>query len=189
MAYLSYTKEVPGIADVFLRDPGLYGPLLQFIEGVMTRPSELTKVEREMIAAHVSKRNGCGFCLGAHHWTLAALDVGWEVIEALESGDDSEEISPRLRQMLRFAEKLTATPERMEQGDVDALTKAGWSEQAVEDAINVIALFNYVNRIVDALGIEGEEPYFKRIGKVLANSGYAPLIQTARARSTAEQAA
>jgi hypothetical protein len=37
MAHLSYTKDFPGIADVFLRDPGLYAPLLQFIEGVMTR--------------------------------------------------------------------------------------------------------------------------------------------------------
>ncbi len=184
MSYLSYTKDLPGIADVFLRDPALYGPLLQFIEGVMTRPSELTKVEREMIASHVSKQNGCGFCQGAHRWTLAALDVGWDVIEALESGGDSKEISPRLRQMLRFADSLTQAPERVGQADINALLKAGWSEQAIEDGINVIALFNYVNRIVDALGIEGEEPYFRRIGKALAGSGYAPLIGSAHKRGS-----
>ena len=33
MAYLSYTQGFPGIVGVFLRDPALYAPLLQFIEG------------------------------------------------------------------------------------------------------------------------------------------------------------
>ncbi len=184
MPYLSHAKNFKGVADVFLRDPALYAPLLQFIEGVMTRPSELSKAEREMIAAHVSKRNGCDFCLGAHRWTLAAMEIGWATIEALEDGPDGDGIDARLRAMLRFADKLTATPERMGQKDVDALLAAGWSEQAVEDAINVIALFNYVNRLVDAIGIEGEESYFRQIGKALASQGYAPLIDNALKRAS-----
>lgn len=180
MAYLSYTKNMPGVADVFLRDPDLYGPLLQFIEGVMTRPSDLTKAEREMIAAHVSRQNGCDFCVGAHRWTLAAMDVDRATLDALEAGPESEALPPRMRAMLRFAEKLTHEPERMGQADIDALTAAGWSEQAVEDAINVIALFNYVNRLVDALGLENDEAYFRRIGRALASRGYAPLLDSAR---------
>jgi uncharacterized peroxidase-related enzyme len=180
MAYLSYTKDMPGVADVFLRDPELYAPLVQFLEGVMTRTSELTKAEREMIAAHVSQHNGCDFCVGAHSWTLAAMDVDRATIEALEAGSESEAFSPRMRAMLRFAEKLTGEPERMGQADIDALTAAGWPEQAVEDAINVIALFNYVNRLVNALGLENEEAYFRRIGRALASGGYAPLLDSVR---------
>lgn len=184
MTYLSYTQGFRGVADVFLRDPGLYAPLLQFIERVMTRDSELTKAEREMIAAHVSKRNGCAFCLGVHRSTLAAMEIGWATMEALAEGPDGERIDDRLRAMLRFAEKLTETPERMGQGDVDALLAAGWSEQAVEDAINVVSLFNYVNRLVDAIGIEGDETYFRQVGGMLASKGYAPLIATAQRRAT-----
>ena len=183
MAYLSYTKDMPGVADVFLRDPELYAPLLQFIEGVMTRPSELTKAEREMIAAHVSHRNGCDFCVGAHRWTLAAMDIDWTVIDALKEGAESADLTPRLRAMLRFAETLTAEPARMGQADIDAVTAAGWSEQAVEDAINVVALFNYVNRLVVALGLENDDAYFRRIGRALANQGYAPLLDKARPRA------
>ena len=104
MSHLSYTKTYRGIADVFLRDADLYAPLLQFIANVMTRDSQLTKAEREMIAAHVSKRNGCGFCLGAHRWTLAAMEVGWSTIEALEDEADNAAIDERLRLILRFAE-------------------------------------------------------------------------------------
>ena len=84
---------------------------------------------------------------------------------------------------MRFAEKLTVEPARISQADIDALTAAGWSEQAVEDAINVIALFNYVNRLVDALGLDNDEAYFRRIGRVLASQGYAPLLDGARRRA------
>ena len=176
MSHLSYSKDFQGVADVFLRDAGLYAPLLQFIETVMTRPSDLTKAEREMIAAHVSKLNDCGFCLGAHRWTLAAMDISPALIDEIEDGAS---VDGKMRAILTFAGKLTRDPGAVRQSDIDAVTSAGWSEQAVEDAINVTALFNYVNRLVDAFGIEGNETYFKHVGQMLASQGYAPLVKSA----------
>ena len=179
MSHLSHSKNFKGVADVFLRDPDRYGPLLQFIEAVMVKESDLTKAEREMIASHVSKLNGCDFCLGAHKWTLAAMDIDLRLIEAAEAGPDADAIDDKLRPILRFAAKLTKTPHEVGQADIDVLKAAGWSDQAIEDATNVTALFNYVNRLVDAFGIKGEEPYFKQIGAALAMQGYAPLIDRA----------
>ena len=178
MPTLSYAKDFQGVADVFLRDPGRYTPLLQFIESVMAGESDLTKAEREMIAAYVSKLNGCDFCLGAHKWTLAALDVDLKTIEAAEAGPEAEGVEEKLRPLLRFAGKLTRNPEAVGQADVDALLAAGWSEQAVEDTINLASLFNYVNRLVDAFGIKGSESYFKQVGRALATRGYEPLIRS-----------
>ena len=179
MSYLSYTKDFQGVAEVFLRDAKRYAPLLQFIETVMTGESALGKAEREMIAAHVSKLNGCGFCLGAHTWTLAAMDIDPRSIEAVESGPEAEGLDDKLRPILRFATKLTCTPEAVGHADIETLRAAGWSDQSIEDAVNVVALFNYVNRLVDALGIEGNEATFKQIGATLAKHGYAPLVQSA----------
>ncbi len=177
MAYLGHAKTYKGVADVFLRDPDRYGPLLLFIDAVMTGKSELSKAEREMIASHVSKLNGCRFCLGAHKWTLAAMDIDPNLIAAAEAGVDSNHLDERMQSVLRFAAKLTRKPKDIDQSDIDALLNAGWSDQAVEDAINVISIFNYVNRLFDAFGIEGSESYFKQVGKVLATEGYAPLIE------------
>lgn len=182
MPYLSQTKDAAGLADVFLRDAKRYTPLLQFIEAVMAGPSDLSKAEREIIAAHVSKLNDCDFCLGAHIWTLTALDVDFNIIKAVEDGPEADAIDAKLRPILRFATKLTQSPEEVRQGEIELLQKAGWSDQAIEDAINVVALFNYVNRLVDALGIEADEPYFKQIGAILATQGYTPLIETALKR-------
>lgn len=180
MAYLSYTKGLPGVADVFLRDASLYKPLLQFIEGVMTRPSDLSKPEREILAEHVSRINGCDFCVGAHRWTLSAMGVDWTTIDALADGERSTHLTDKIRVLLGFAEKLTRTPDKMGESDIKPLIDAGWGEQAIEDAINVISLFNYVNRLVDALGIENGEDYFRMVGKTLAKSGYAPLLANAK---------
>ena len=99
--------------------------------------------------------------------------------EAVEAGPDAEGVDERLRPILRFAGKLTRTPEDIGQSDIDVLRAAGWSDQAIEDTINVVSLFNYVNRLVDAFGIKGEESYFKQIGAALATQGYAPLVQSA----------
>ena len=179
MPYLSYAKDFQGVADVFLRDPNRYAPLLQFIEAVMAGESGLSKADREMIAAHVSKLNGCDFCLGAHKWTLAAMDIDAHAIAAIEAGPDDPNLDDRLRPILRFAAKLTLSPETVGQADIEALRSEGWSEQTIEDAINVVALFNYVNRLVDGFGIEGNEAYFKHVGAALAQQGYAPLIRNA----------
>ena len=179
MSYLSYSKDFQGVAEVFLRDPDRYAPLLQFIEAVMVSESALSKAEREMIAAHVSKLNGCGFCLGAHKSTLAAMDIDSQVVAAVEAGPEAAGVDDRLRPILRLATKLTQRPEDVGQCDIDALRAVGWSDQSIEDAINVIALFNYVNRLVDAFGIKGNEAYFKQVGAALAKHGYAPLIKSA----------
>ncbi|MFO1010372.1 MAG: peroxidase [Planctomycetota bacterium] len=61
-----------------------------------------------------------------------------------------------------FAEKLTRTPGAMEERDVAALRAVGFDDVAIHDAIQVVAYFNYINRVADAVHVELEpemEPY------------------------------
>ncbi len=53
--------------------------------------------------------------------------------------------------------KLTREPAAVGLADADALRAAGWSDPAIHDAVQVIAYFNYVNRVAEAVGI-GPEP-------------------------------
>ena len=41
--------------------------------------------------------------------------------------------------------------------DVEELHRHGWDDEGIHDAIQVIAYFNYINRIAEAVGI-GPEP-------------------------------
>ena len=61
-----------------------------------------------------------------------------------------------MRALCDFAVKLTLTPAAVSRADVDGLRTQGWDDRAIHDAIQVIAYFNYINRVAEAVGIEGE---------------------------------
>jgi uncharacterized peroxidase-related enzyme len=65
-------------------------------------------------------------------------------------------LSSRSRALAKFADLVTRTPAVVRRRDVDALRKHGLSDRDILDAVEVIAYFNYINRIADALGIDPE---------------------------------
>ena len=44
----------------------------------------------------------------------------------------------------------------MSRADIDALRRQGLSDRAINDAVQVIAYFNYINRVADGLGVDLE---------------------------------
>jgi len=56
--------------------------------------------------------------------------------------------------MLGFLEKLTLDPLAVSPADIAPLRAAGVSDEAIEEAIHVCALFNLYDRIADSLGFE-----------------------------------
>ena len=59
--------------------------------------------------------------------------------------------------LCEYAVRLTHTPAAVSSADVDELRRHGWDDQAIHDAIQVIAYFNYINRVAEGVGI-GPEP-------------------------------
>lgn len=72
------------------------------------------------------------------------------------------ELSPADRGMLKFAEKLTREPARMERADVDRLRELGFDDAAIHDIVQVAALFNYYDRLADGMGIDPEPEWSDR---------------------------
>ncbi|NUQ45127.1 MAG: hypothetical protein HUU22_03735 [Phycisphaerae bacterium] len=66
--------------------------------------------------------------------------------------------------MLHFADRLTRAPHESCEADVTTLRRAGWNDQAIHDAVQIIAYFNYINRVADALGVE-PETFIRRWGE------------------------
>lgn len=60
-------------------------------------------------------------------------------------------LDPKLRATLGFLEKLTLAPADVRPADVAPLRAAGVSDDAIEDAIQVCALFNILDRLADSL--------------------------------------
>jgi uncharacterized peroxidase-related enzyme len=68
-----------------------------------------------------------------------------------------------VRALCDYAVKLTAAPAAVGLEDADALRAHGWDDAAIHDAIQVIAYFNYINRIAEAVGIEDEPEWGPRV--------------------------
>lgn len=84
-------------------------------------------------------------------------------------------IPPREKSLFAFVEKMNRDSTRIAQADVDAVKAAGWSDEALFDAITVCSLFRFYNAWVDATGVhEMPASAYEASGRRLAQFGYAP---------------
>jgi uncharacterized peroxidase-related enzyme len=60
------------------------------------------------------------------------------------------------RTLCEFAAKITHRIPPVSPDDLDRLRKQGLDDRAIHDAVQVIAYFNYITRVADALGVEKE---------------------------------
>jgi uncharacterized peroxidase-related enzyme len=58
--------------------------------------------------------------------------------------------------LLDYAVKLTKDPQGVSRADLDALRKAGYSDEQLVDAVQCIGYFNFINRVLDGLGVDPE---------------------------------
>lgn len=58
--------------------------------------------------------------------------------------------------LAEYAEQVTRRPATCSEQDIARLRAAGWSDEAIHDAVQVVAYFNYINRVAEALGVELE---------------------------------
>lgn len=65
-------------------------------------------------------------------------------------------LSPRQLALCKFAELVTRTPAAVRPQDLETLLKNKLTDRDILDAVEVIAYFNYINRLADALGIDPE---------------------------------
>lgn len=66
-------------------------------------------------------------------------------------------LSGRFGRLVEFAEKVTRSPAACTESDIAELRAADWSDEAIHDAVQVIAYFNYINRVAEGLGVAPEE--------------------------------
>lgn len=175
MSYLRSLPDGAALLQVFQTYPDTARPLLDYHELVMRGPSPFSPGERELIAAYVSGVNACAYCHGVHAATAAEFGVPAEVLTAALADLDTAPVDERIRPVLRYVGKLTRTPARMTGADAEAVYAAGWDERALHHAVLVCALFNFMNRLVDGLGVRADDSYYPVSAQRLHRRGYAAL--------------
>ena len=115
---------------------------------------------QETIASYVSILNDCDYSL-ANHWANARHLIDdnnrADKIEAALHADSPDTVFAGAElAYMHYAKKLTLTPQAMQQSDVEELKKAGINDGEILEANQIIGYFNYVNRLLNGLGVTTE---------------------------------
>ena len=153
MARFPSLPDQPHLSDVFQRFSKGAGPLMAFHDAILRGESALTVGEREMIAAYTSGLNACDFCHGSHRMIAEIHGNDPAVFEQLFDNQPAAGLDDRWGPLLAYVRKLTEAPARLTDADAEAVLAAGWSEEALYDAVVVCATFNMMNRIVEGCGV------------------------------------
>jgi alkylhydroperoxidase family enzyme len=95
------------------------------------------------------------------------------LVDAVLEDYHTAPIDDRDKALFGFIEKMNAQSNQIRRTDIDGLKNAGWSEEAIYDAVTVCALFRFYNAWIDATGVHDLPAAGYRLsGKRLAEQGY-----------------
>jgi uncharacterized peroxidase-related enzyme len=111
----------------------------------------------EVIASYTSILNSCAYSL-THHFRnvrqlLADEPLAERIRTALEQRLPEKVFSGKELAALKYAEKLTLEVGRMEEEDILRLRRAGCDDGEILEFNQVVAYFNYSNRLLNGLGV------------------------------------
>ena len=117
----------------------------------------------EMVASYTSIKNDCAYSL-THHFANARRLFGDDaradaILQALRAGAPEQVFDGKELELLRYAAKLTTNVGQMERSDVDRLRASGCCDGEILEVNQVVAYFNYSNRLLNGLGVttDGDE--------------------------------
>jgi uncharacterized peroxidase-related enzyme len=96
-----------------------------------------------------------------------------EKVQAVLRDYTTAPVSDAEKALFKFVTKVNRTSNQITREDIEETRRAGWSDEAIFDAITVCAIFNFYNRWIDATGVQDMPPLgYQMSGRRLATEGY-----------------
>lgn len=112
----------------------------------------------EQIAVAVADRNACEYCLAAHTALGRKAGASAEEMAAAQAGESGD---PRTAAALRFALQLVDSRGQIADADVQAVRKAGFSDEEIVEILAHVALNLFTNYVNVALAVPVDFPGVK----------------------------
>jgi uncharacterized peroxidase-related enzyme len=150
--------HVPGIIKCFGARPDFLRQVVEFSNTVHFSEGHLTRRTKEMIASYVSYLNRCPYWLDSHAYFLRVQGATDQCVTAILEGKIEEAGLTRAdRALLDYVKLVTENASRTTAQDVESLRTVGWSEDQIAEAVYVIAMFAFFNRVADAFGVPSQD--------------------------------
>ncbi|NEU09610.1 peroxidase-related enzyme [Flavihumibacter sp. R14] len=175
MAYINVPEGVPGIRSLVMFRPETGKPLYELAQALLRSPSSLSEAERELIAAFVSSKNNCMFCMSSHAAAARYLFKDQKrVVDFVLHDYQEAPIAEKLKALLNIAGKVQQDARTVKADDVDRAKETGATEQEIHDTVLIAASFCMFNRYVDGLAsLTPEDPKdYEPMGERMAEMGY-----------------
>lgn len=92
----------------------------------------------------------------SHEKDLRSVVESDEQRQAVQEDYRSAGLTPREVALLDYAVKLTVHPRDVRRDDLEALRGHGLNDEQLVDAVQCIGYFNFINRVLDGLGVDPE---------------------------------
>lgn len=93
--------------------------------------------------------------MDSHAYFLRVQGANEEIVQALAHGNlIAAPVTDAERALLEFTEQVTREAHRTRRADTNKLRDLGWSDEQIAEAVYIIAMFAFFNRVADAFGIE-----------------------------------
>lgn len=175
MAHIELGNDTPGIRALLAYRPETARPLGELAEVLLRGDSTLSRGERELIAAYVSRRNECEYCSNSHAATAAAQLPGGAVqVGQVLADPGTAPVSGKLRALLGIAD-LVRVDGRLVTADAVAKARAaGATDVEIHDTVLITAAFCMYNRYVDGLGtsVPDDPAEYAAGAQILVEHGY-----------------
>ncbi|HEX7866870.1 MAG TPA: peroxidase-related enzyme [Variovorax sp.] len=123
---------------------------------IMYAPGGLSRAERELASAVVSRINGCVYCASVHAQRFEQLAKRNDVIAQVFTDPETAGTTARERAIVQLSIALTREPASFGAEQLRAVRAAGLSSLEILDTIHAVAIFAWANRLMLNLG----EPVF-----------------------------
>lgn len=136
---------------------------MELYMAIMFGKSPLKRYQREMLGVVVSAENHCEYCVKHHEEALLAYWKDQGRVKKLTDSEQRTEAGLSKDELLlcRYAEQLTKDPSADTSELIQSMQNYGYSDRAILDATQVVAYFNFVNRMVLGLGVSFTEQEMK----------------------------
>lgn len=162
-AYFERRPDRENVADIikcFSHRPEFMKQVMDFSWALHFSDGHLSEHVKEMIATLVSGQNRCPYCMHSHAFFLSSHGAVNDAVAAIGRGEiDAAPISDAEKALLRFAKMLTHQSHRNTPQDVQTLRDAGWSEPQIAEAVYIVAMFAFFNRVANAFGLDDPKYY------------------------------
>lgn len=174
MPHINLEKDVPGIRSLVLFRPETGKHLYDLAQVLLRGESPLSQSERELIAAYVSQRNDCMFCMNSHAAAARCLyGENENLVDEVLTDMNRSDISNKLKTLLTIAGKVQILGTEVKAEDISAAHDSGATDREIHDTVLIAAAFSMFNRYVDGLATytPDDPEIYKEMGKRMAN-GY-----------------